>query len=76
MLGVEHDCSEVFVSAGCIPQEVCTPLHVGGCRGDFSPLWGSRGPIPPDGGSWGQGSLGRGFKGSAPEAKNRFKISL
>ena len=36
MLGVEHDYHpnlEVFVSAGCIPQEDCTPIHVGGLGG-------------------------------------------
>ena len=43
LLGVEHDCSEVFVSAGCIPQEVCTPLHTGG---DLCPPRGSEGADP------------------------------
>jgi len=44
---VEHDCSKVFVSAGCIPQEVCTPLHVGGYEGDLSPPQGSTGADYP-----------------------------
>jgi len=47
LLGVEHDChptSEVFVSAGCIPQEDCTPLHAGEY---LSPSGVSGGPIPP-----------------------------
>ena len=33
LLGVEHDYLEVFVSAGCIPQVIYTPPHVGGCGG-------------------------------------------
>jgi len=54
MLYVEHDCLEVFVLAGYIPQEFCIPLHAGGCQGDLSPLWGSKVADPP---------LARGSKG-------------
>ena len=49
MLYVEHDCSEVFVSVGCIPQEVCTPLHAGGVLGGLVPSVGFK--RPPGGGS-------------------------
>ena len=38
--------SEILVLAGCIPQENCTPLHVGGCGGDLSPPQGPGG-LPP-----------------------------
>ena len=38
--------SEILVLAGCIPQENCTPLHVGGCGGDLSPPRGLGGPTP------------------------------
>ena len=73
---MEHDCSEVFVSAGCIPQEVCTPLHEGGCGGDLSPPRGSGGADPPRlRGPRASGSPVR-VEGSAPEAKNRCKIAL
>jgi len=77
-LGVEHDYLEVFVSVGCISQEVCTPLHAGGCGGDLlpPPCGGARGLIPLARGSGGQQSLGWGFKGRAPEAKNKCKIAL
>ena len=52
MLGVEHGFSEVFVSAGCIPQEVCTPLHaVRGGVGGTCPPYGVRGGQSPPG--WG-----------------------
>jgi hypothetical protein len=39
---VEHDCSEVFVSATCIPEEVCTPLHTG----ETCPTHGGLGAVP------------------------------
>ena len=44
---MEHDHLEVFVVVVCIPQEVCTPLHAGGCGGDLSPLQGFGGSDPP-----------------------------
>jgi len=50
LLGVEHDYLpnlEVFVSAGCIPQEDYTPLHVGRCGQDWFPPQGFRGGHPP-----------------------------
>ena len=65
LLGVEHDYLEVFVSAGCILQEDCTPIHVGGCGGDLS---------PSAGGSRGQQSLDGGFKGNTLEAKKICKL--
>jgi len=61
---VEHGYLEVFVSARCIPQVVCTPLHVGGCGGDLSPPAGVRG----------QQSLDVDFGGSTPEAKKNVKL--
>ena len=39
-----HPDLEILVLAGCIPQENCTPLHTGGCRGDLSPPQGLGGP--------------------------------
>ena len=49
---MEHDCSEVFVSAGRIPQEVLYTPPRGGCGGDLSPLaGGSGGQRSPGGGS-------------------------
>jgi len=76
MLGVEHGFSEVFVSAGCIPQEVCTPLHaVRGGVGGTCPPYGVRGGANPPrlggpgasdpsaGGSTGQQSPGWGVQG-------------
>ena len=76
MLCVEHDCLEVFVSAGCIPQEVCTPLHAGGCGGDLSPPRGSGGgPIPPPaGGSGGQWSPGGGSGAVPPKLKTNVNL--
>ena len=68
---MEHDYLEVFVSAGCIPQEVCTPLHAGGT---CPPHGGSRGPIPPAGGSGGQRSPG-GHSGAAPP-KLKIDVNL
>jgi hypothetical protein len=65
LLGVEHDYLEVFVSAGCIPQEVCTPLHAGGCGG--GPPRG--GPGGRAGGSGGSGPPpGGGFRGQRPRS--------
>ena len=66
---MEHDCSEVFVSAGCIPQEVCTPLYVGGCGGDLSPPWGSGGADPPRLG-------GPGASGGSGVAPSKPKIDV
>jgi len=52
---MEHDCLEVFVSAGCIPQEVCTPLPRGFGGAD-----------PPQLGSLGASSPPAGVSGAAP----------
>ena len=76
-MGVEHDSSEVFVLPRCIPEEVFTPLHVGGCEGDLFPPQGFEGADPPP--NWGsksQQSHDEGFRDSAPEAKNKCKIAL
>jgi len=74
LLGVDNDYLEVFVSAGCISQEVCTPLHAGGAGGTCPPagVWG--GLSPSVGGSRGQQSPSGGFRGSAPKLKNKCKL--
>ena len=75
---MEHDCSKVFVSAECIPQEVLyTPPRGGGAGGDFPPpaaIRGGRSPLA--GGFGGDRFPGGGLRGSAPEAKNKCKIAL
>jgi len=56
---VEHDCSKVFVLAGCIPQEVLyTPAHRGGGGG-------AGGTCPPCGGPGASGPLA-GARGKRP----------
>ena len=72
---MEHDCSEVFVSAGCIPQEVCTPLHAGGCGGGLVPPAGVQGArSPPAGGSGGQQSPGGGSGAAPPKLKTDVNL--
>jgi len=73
LLGVELDYLLYSkVSAGCIPQEDYTPLHV---RGDLSPLQGSRGANSPlAGGFEGQWSLGRGSGVAPPKLKIDVKL--
>ena len=65
---MEHDYLEVFVSAGCIPQEVCTPLHVRGCGG-------SGGLIPPRLGGPGASDFPVGVSGEAP-LKLKIDVNL
>ena len=66
LLGVEHDFLEVFVSAGCMPQEVCTPLHARGCGGDLCPSRGFGGAHPPQLGGPGANGPSAGVSGAAP----------
>jgi hypothetical protein len=67
---VEHDCSEVFVSAGCIPQEVLYTPPRGGARGGLVPPAGVRGGrSPPAGGSGSQRSPGGGSGAAPPKLK-------
>ena len=74
-LSVEHDCLEVFVSAGCIPQEVCTPLHVTGVRGGTCPpCGGPQGVIPPGWGVWGPAVPRRGFGAAPRKLKTDVKL--
>jgi len=80
MLDVEHDCSEVFASVGCIPQEVCKMkrhnLHPSMWGGLVPPCGGPGKLIPPGWGVRGLAVPRWGFGGSAPQAKNRCKIAL
>ena len=62
MLGVEPNYLLYSkVSAGCIPQEDCTPLHAGGAAAT----------CPPPRGFWGGGAipLGWGVRGQRPRKK-------
>jgi len=77
LLRVEHDCSKVFVSAGCIPQEVLYTPPCRGVRGGLVPPMGVwRGRSPPRLGAPGTSDPPAGLGGSAPEAKNSCKIAL
>ena len=69
---MEHDCSEVFVSARCIPQEV---LYTPPRGGDLSPPQGSGGADPPRLGGPGASGPPAGVLGAAtPKLKTDVKL--